>query len=212
MKTRKMVPDNCLRLVLLLVSAFGWSSQSYALKFMALEAFDNNLYRIDTDNPGSPEFLGLIGTSAVPDLIELIQAGPNTLYTLDRRLNSLWTVSLDDLANPIIVGLDRDVTTHPRGIDLSPAGALYAVLGHAVVQHRPSHGHNDVYNQYYGCSGCRSHHLRTKWYGVRCRFTERFRSFQNFVHLKYHYRRAIAGWPDSSKRQSRVRHRYLGVC
>ena len=75
MKTRKTVSNMCLRLGILLLTAFGWSSQSYAVKLMALETYDNNLYRIDTDSLGSPELLGMIADGPGPDLSELVPAG-----------------------------------------------------------------------------------------------------------------------------------------
>ena len=115
MKINLKVQRTYVRVIISLLLALGWNAQVFALQFVALETFENNLYRVDTDNLGSPEFLGVIGAGSGPDLSELVNAGPNRLYTLDRLANALWTISIDDPANPVVVGLDRDVTPHPRG-------------------------------------------------------------------------------------------------
>ena len=92
----------------------GMVTGAQGATFYALETFDNNLYQIDTDTLGSPQFIGTIGTGAGPDLSELIYASPTTLYSFDRNANTLQTISSSDATVLSTVGLDVDVSVHPR--------------------------------------------------------------------------------------------------
>jgi len=94
---------------------------------IAIDVTSNDLYRLQTDDLGSPVLVGHV--SAGTDLSGLVVAGPDRLYTFDRDGNSVITVSALDASVLSVVALDRDLLIGPRGFDVSPGGVLYGVFG-----------------------------------------------------------------------------------
>jgi len=95
-------------------------------QLLALARGERNLYRIDTDALGAPVLVGNISVGT--DLSELIVLAPDHLCTFDRYANTIITLSTADASVLSVTGLDRDISIHPRGFDLSPTGVLYGVF------------------------------------------------------------------------------------
>ena len=120
---RRIIPK-ALAFIIVFVSL----PQAEAIPLYGLKAFAPfELYRIESESLGTPELIGQIGFGS--DLTELIALSPDKLYTIDRASNALATVSTADASVLSTVNLDIDVSTHPRGFDISPVdGLLYGVF------------------------------------------------------------------------------------
>ena len=113
---------------LIFILVFVPLSEAMAIPLYGLKAFAPfQLYRIDSESLASPELIGQIGFGT--DLTELVSVSPNKLYTVDRASNTLVAVSTADASVLSTKGIDTDVSSHPRGFDLSPIdGSLYGVF------------------------------------------------------------------------------------
>jgi hypothetical protein len=121
------VPTTRLLLVALFAAVAAVLGTASAEELIAIDVPGNDLYRLRTDDLGSPVLLGHVSVGT--DLSGLVVAGPDRLYTFDRDGNSLITVSASDASVLSVVALDRDCLVGPRGFDLSPGGVLYGVFG-----------------------------------------------------------------------------------
>jgi hypothetical protein len=95
------------------------------MDFVALSQTDNTLYSIKTPL-GVPTLIGPVDAGTDP--VELIEASPDRLYTVDRATQTLITI--DRFSGAVLrkVLLDHAIPTRPRGFELSPDGILYGIF------------------------------------------------------------------------------------
>ena len=112
-----------------------WSTAASAVQLFLINEFNADLYRVDTDVLGSPEYIGRVNYNFGDDVIELVTASADHLYTFDRDSNTLITISTTDASIVSIATLEVDISPHPRGFDLSPIdGQLYGVLPNMTLR------------------------------------------------------------------------------
>ncbi|MCI0349439.1 MAG: hypothetical protein L0Z53_08440, partial [Acidobacteriales bacterium] len=102
-----------------------FSCQSPALEFVLLSQADYSLYRVQIPL-GAPVRVGVIPMDT--DLVSLVLADSDRVYTFDRTTNQVITLNLHMAGLLSVKGLDQDVLVGRRGFALSPGGVLYGVL------------------------------------------------------------------------------------
>ncbi|HDY65213.1 MAG TPA: hypothetical protein ENH84_03130, partial [Phycisphaerae bacterium] len=127
MRPKRSKTNQWLIIATMVTTAAAMPGMALAEELVALDATNNDLYRVDTDHMGSPVLLGNISVGT--DLSGIVAAGTDRLYTFDRDANSIITVSALDASVLSVVTLDRDSLVRPRGFDASPDGVLYGVFG-----------------------------------------------------------------------------------